>query len=64
VNANFVCLKKAADEVIEVNREELQALLERKRETLGEEDYQKRQKLLRAFSRSSRQYCPIRTSYR
>ena len=41
---------KAADEVIEVNREELQALLERKRETLGEEDYQKLQKLLRAFS--------------
>ncbi len=41
---------KAADEVIEVNREELQGLLERKRETLGEEDYQKLQKLLRAFS--------------
>ena len=41
---------KAADEVIEVNREELQAMLERKREALGEEDYQKLQKLLRAFS--------------
>jgi hypothetical protein len=41
---------KATDEVIEVNREELQALLERKRETLGEEGYQKLQKLLRAFS--------------
>src|SRR6516225_1786014 len=41
---------KAADEVIEVDREELQAMLERKREALGEEDYQKLQKLLRAFS--------------
>ena len=40
---------KVADEVIEVNREELQALLERKREALGEEDYQKLQNLLRAF---------------
>jgi transposase len=41
---------KAPDEVIEVDREELQAMLERKREALGEEDYQKLQKLLRAFS--------------
>src|SRR6516164_1502957 len=41
---------KAVDEVIEVDREELQAMLERKREALGEEDYQKLQKLLRAFS--------------
>jgi len=41
---------KAADEVIEVNREEIQAMLERKREALGEEDYEKLQKLLRAFS--------------
>ena len=38
---------KAADEVLEVNREELQAVLERKREALGEEDYQKLQTLLR-----------------
>ncbi len=41
---------KAAAEVIEVNREEIQAMLERKREALGEEDYQKLQKLLRAFN--------------
>ena len=41
---------KAVDEVIEVDREELQAMLERKREALGEEDYQKLQKLLQAFS--------------
>jgi transposase len=41
---------KAADEVIEVNREELKAVLEGKREALGEEDYQKLQALLRAFS--------------
>src|SRR6516162_465420 len=41
---------KAVDEVIEVDREELQAMLERKREALGEEDYKKLQKLLRAFS--------------
>ena len=41
---------RATDEVIEVNREEVRALLERKRETLGEEDYQKLQTLLRAFS--------------
>jgi hypothetical protein len=41
---------KAADEVIEVNREEIQVMLERKREALGEEDYEKLQKLLRAFS--------------
>ncbi len=41
---------KAVGEVIEVNREEVQALLERKREALGEEDYQKLQNLLRAFS--------------
>ena len=40
----------AAGEVIEVNLEELQALLERKREALGEEDYQKLQKGLRALS--------------
>src|ERR1700756_5505580 len=41
---------KAPDEGIEVDREELQAMLEQKREALGEEDYQKLQKLLRAFS--------------
>ena len=41
---------KAAGEVIEVNLEELEALLERKREALGEEDYQKLQKGLRALS--------------
>jgi hypothetical protein len=41
---------KAADEVIEVNREEFQAMRERKREALGEEDYQKLQNLLRAFN--------------
>lgn len=41
---------KAADEVIEVNREEVEAVLERKREALGEEDYKKLQALLRAFS--------------
>jgi len=37
-------------EVIEVNLEELEALLERKREALGEEDYQKLKKGLRALS--------------
>ena len=41
---------KAAGEVIEVNLEELEALLERKREALGEEDYQKLQQGLRALS--------------
>jgi transposase len=41
---------KAAGEVIEVNLEELQALLERKREALGEEDYQQLKKGLRALS--------------
>jgi hypothetical protein len=41
---------KAAGEVIEVNLEELEALLERKRQALGEEDYQKLQKGLRALS--------------
>jgi hypothetical protein len=41
---------KAAGEVIEVNLEELEALLERKREALGEEDYQKLKKGLRALS--------------
>jgi hypothetical protein len=40
----------AAGEVIEVNLEELQALLERKREALGEEDYQQLKKGLRALS--------------
>ena len=40
---------KAVDEVIEVNREEIKAMLERKREALGEEDYKKLQNLLRAF---------------
>ncbi len=41
---------KPAGEVIEVNLEELEALLERKREALGEEDYQKLKKGLRALS--------------
>jgi transposase len=41
---------KPAREVIEVNLEELEALLERKREVLGEEDYQKLKKGLRALS--------------
>jgi hypothetical protein len=42
---------KAADEVIEVNREELKAVLERARqEPLDEAGYQKLQALLRAFS--------------
>jgi transposase len=41
---------KAAGEVIEVNREEVKAVLERKRAALGKEDYQKLQNLLRAFS--------------
>lgn len=42
---------KAADEVIEVNREEVKALLERARqEPLDEAGYQKLQDLLRAFS--------------
>ena len=41
---------KAAGEVIEVNLEELQALLERKREALGEEDYQQLKKGLRALN--------------
>jgi transposase len=40
---------KPAREQIEVNLEELAALLERKREALGEEDYQKLQKGLRAL---------------
>jgi transposase len=41
---------KPGGEVIEVNLEELEALLERKREALGEEDYQKLKKGLRALS--------------
>ncbi len=41
---------RAAGEVIEVNQEEVRTMLERKREALGEEDYQKLQNLLRAFS--------------
>jgi hypothetical protein len=41
---------KAAGEVIEVNLEDLEALLERKREALGEEDYQQLKKGLRALS--------------
>ena len=41
---------KPACEVIEVNLEELEALLERKRGALGEEDYQKLKKGLRALS--------------
>ena len=42
---------RAADEVLEVNREEIQALLERARqEPLDEGGYQKLQDLLRAFS--------------
>ena len=41
---------RVASEVIEVNREEVKAVLARKREALGEEDYQKLQDLLRAFS--------------
>jgi transposase len=41
---------KAAGEVIEVNREEVKAVLEQKREALGEKDYHKLQDLLRAFS--------------
>ena len=41
---------KPGREVIEVNLEELEALLERKREALGEEDYQKLKKGLRALS--------------
>jgi transposase len=41
---------KAAGEVIEVNREEVKAVLEQKREALGEKDYPKLQDLLRAFS--------------
>jgi transposase len=41
---------KAAGEVIEVNLEELEALLERKREALGEEDFQKLKKGLHALS--------------
>jgi hypothetical protein len=41
---------KPAREPIEVNMQELEALLERKREALGEEDYQKLQKSLRALS--------------
>lgn len=40
---------KPAKEQIEVNLEELAALLERKRAALGEEDYQKLQKGLRAL---------------
>jgi len=41
---------KPGREVIEVNLEELEALLERKREALGEEDYQKLRKGLWALS--------------
>jgi hypothetical protein len=41
---------KPGGEVIEVNLEELEALLERKRKALGEEDYQKVKKGLRALS--------------
>ena len=41
---------QSASEVIEVNLEELEALLERKREALGEEDYQKLRKGLWALS--------------
>jgi len=41
---------RVASEVIEVNREEVKAVLARKREALGEADYQKLQDLLRAFS--------------
>src|SRR5439155_6954044 len=41
---------KSGREVIEVNLEELEALLERKREALGEEDYQKLRKGLWALS--------------
>jgi len=42
--------KKPASEVIDVNLPELEALLERKREALGEEDYQKLRKGLQALS--------------
>ena len=41
---------KAAKETVEVNLSELEALLERKREALGEEDYQKLKKGLWALS--------------
>ncbi|PYV24642.1 MAG: hypothetical protein DMG27_12380, partial [Acidobacteria bacterium] len=41
---------KSAKESIEVDLKELQALLERKREALGEEDYQKLRKGLWALS--------------
>src|SRR5215472_8030215 len=41
---------KAAKETVEVNLPELEALLERKREVLGEEDYQKLKKGLWALS--------------
>jgi transposase len=41
---------KPAHEVIEVNQEELKAVLERQRAALGEADYQKLQDLLRAFN--------------
>ena len=41
---------KAAKETVEVNLPELEALLERKREALGEEDYQKLKKGLWALS--------------
>jgi hypothetical protein len=41
---------KAAKETVEVNLPELKALLERKREALGEEDYQKLKKGLWAPS--------------
>jgi len=41
---------KAAKETVEVNLTELEALLERKREVLGEEDYQKLKKGLWALS--------------
>jgi len=41
---------KPGGEVMEVNLEELEGLLERKRQALGEEDYQKLKKGLRALS--------------
>jgi hypothetical protein len=41
---------KAAKETVEVDLSELEALLERKREALGEEDYQKLKKGLWALS--------------
>lgn len=41
---------RAADKVIQVDREEVRAVLERRRESLDEAGYQKLQDLLRAFS--------------